>query len=289
MRPAASPRLLLASGTLVLLLALGVADPAGANIYWSSGCPGSGGPIGRADQGGRNVKRQLIPNASCDSLAVQGQYLYWTGTVDGSIGRATINGAGVDRSFLTLPEIDPDTGAQHVAADSTYLYWTEQHNGHETIGRANLDGTGIDEEFVKGIAIPFALAVDDAHIYWADQSGIGRANLDGTKPNNRFISAKYVYGVAASSTHIYWTNYGGRMGRLGTIGRANLDGSKPNARFITGAHSPHALAVDNRYVYWDNETGNLGRARLDGKNVSQAFIRRAGGFGIAVDRLGPAS
>jgi hypothetical protein len=41
-------------------------------------------------------------------------------------------------------------------------------------------------------------------------------------------------------------------------------------------------------VYWSNYSGTVGRATLDGAHVSQKFIRRAGGFGMAVDPEGPA-
>jgi virginiamycin B lyase len=270
-----------------MLFGLAGASPASGYIYWSGGCPGSGGPIGRADLSGHGVKQQLIIHASCASVAVQGAYLYWT-DYDAIIGRANIDGSGVAREFIKLPGTAPDIGIGAVAADSKYVYWSEWHDNHSTIGRANLDGTGIDEDYIKGVATAGSLAVDAGHIYWTSQHGIGRANLDGTAPKNMFISTKHAWAVAVSSTHVYWTNDGGRITRPGTIGRANLDGTKPNARFITGASSPRGLAVDSHHVYWSNYSGTVGRATLNGGHVSQTFIRRAGGFGMAVDAEGPA-
>ena len=63
-----------------------------------------------------------------------------------------------------------------------------------TIGRASIDGTGLERNFITGVGTPVAVAVDDAHIYWANGEtathggSVGRANLDGTGVDQNFIS-----------------------------------------------------------------------------------------------------
>ena len=62
--------------------------------------------------------------------------------------------------------------------------------GTGTIGRANLDGTAPTRASSPAPATPSGVAVDGAHIYWANGSQldtIGRANLDGTGVNQSFI------------------------------------------------------------------------------------------------------
>src|SRR5690242_16104423 len=71
------------------------------------------------------------------------------------------------------------------------------------IGRAKLDGSGADNFFITGASVPCGVAVDGAHIYWANEgyfgSGttIGRANLDGTDVDQEFISGVSEWAVRA--------------------------------------------------------------------------------------------
>jgi streptogramin lyase len=107
--------------------------------------------------------------------------------------------------------------------------------------RANLDGSNPNQSFVPA-GIPWALAIDSGHIYWADTNTgtIGRANLDGSNPNQSFITpANVPYGVAVDSGHVYWTN-----ASTGSIGRANLDGTHRNQNFIPTHSFPFGIAVD---------------------------------------------
>ncbi len=97
-------------------------------------------------------------------MAVSGGYLYWanTGGPDtadggGTIGRARLDGTGVDLKFITGASFP--TG---LAIDSRYIYWTSWGNagaaaGHHppfspggAIGRARLDGTGVNRKFISG-------------------------------------------------------------------------------------------------------------------------------------------
>jgi hypothetical protein len=90
------------------------------------------------------------------SPAPESGHLYWTNRW---IGRANLNGTGVNQRFITGAHF-PETG---LTVDSRYLYWA--NNGSGTIGRANLNGTGVKQSFI--IARPnesplglYGLAVD---------------------------------------------------------------------------------------------------------------------------------
>ena len=69
-----------------------------------------------------------------------------------------------------------------------YIYWADPDSN--AIGRANLDGTGANPSFITEADNPLGVAVDGAHVYWANGTNtIGRANLDGTGANQSFIAA----------------------------------------------------------------------------------------------------
>jgi hypothetical protein len=173
-----------------------------------------------------------------------GGHLYWSNR--NWIGRAGLDGTGVDQRFIKLTGL-----AAMVAVSSGYLYWATD----------------------RGPGVPPA-----------GSGAIGRANLNGSAVNQRFIAVpngpKGVAGLAVNSRYIYWTDERG-----GEIGRASLNGTGVNQRFITGAHTPTALAAGSGYLYWTNWGSDaIGRARRGGTGVSQRLIAIPGGSpnGVAV-------
>jgi virginiamycin B lyase len=203
-------------------------------------------------------------------------FVYFPETGLGTIGRANLNGTGVNLTFIS--GLDQPQG---MAVDSAHIYWVTPL---ATVARANLDGTGVDQSFIFGAFGAKGVAVDSAHIYWTNSgpngNGIGRANLDGTGVNQRFIStAVPATGVAADGAHVYWSNSG-----LNTIGRANLDGTGANQTFITGAQNPLGVAVDSAHLYWANgSSATIGRANLDGLEANEFFIFAGSPQAVAVD------
>ena len=244
-------------------------------------------------------------------------HLYWANASTNTIGRANLDGTGVDQSFIT--------GASQplgVAVDANYVYWANNVSG--TIGRANLDGTGVNQSFITLTGISAQnIAVDAGHIYWSDgaNDSIGRANLDGTAVQKRFINCRCVpSGVAVDANYVYWVN--GTKTTIGranldgtgidnsfvssptglaqvtvdathlywstfTIGRANLNGTGVNAGFISGPFGPYGLAVDASHIYWTNRqngASSIGRANLDGTDLNQALIAVPNfPYGLAID------
>lgn len=80
-------------------------------------------------------------------------HVYWPNFYSGTIGRANLDGTGVDQSFISGASFP--TG---VAVDAGHVYWSNPLS--DTIGRANLDGTGVDPSFITGASSPNGLAVD---------------------------------------------------------------------------------------------------------------------------------
>lgn len=222
------------------------------HIYWVNNADGS---IGRANLDGTGVDQTFITGAQSPlGIAVDARHIYWSNAgfdchgpvvngCDGTtIGRANLDGTGVNQSFIT----GADTPG-HIAVDRNYIYWSN-FNGN-TIGRATLDGTGVNQSFIATAVSPSGVAVDATYIYWRTPSGIGRAHLDGTAPNQQFIKAAFGSGgVEVDGAHIFWANRdrGNNVTEwfLGTtIGRANLDGTAVIQNFISGANGPTGVAV----------------------------------------------
>jgi hypothetical protein len=198
-------------------------------------------------------------------------YVYWSASNNGqSIGRANLDGTGVNANFISVGS----AAMVGLAVDSQHIYWTDLNAG--TIGRANLDGTGANDSFISLAPINAgSVAVNSQYIYWTTPdagsacnfgAAIGRANLDGTGVNQAFVcvTSSVVRGMALDSQYVYW-------GTGDSIGRANLDGTGANDDFIT-VHA-NDVAVNGEYIYWNDPEGvAIGRANLDGTGVNQSFI-----------------
>src|SRR5262249_5290435 len=143
-------------------------------------------------------------------LALDGAHIYWSNgsplPIEQTIGRASLDGTGVNQSFVAAGGGPPGGAAGGRGPHSP---------GHRRAlppgarGRAGLDGTGVTQNFVATGAFPEGLAVDAGHLYWAHvnlspdpnalDDAIGRANLDGTGADQNFIFGAFnPAGVAVS-------------------------------------------------------------------------------------------
>ena len=284
------------------------------HIYWTNVTGASApflGAIGRANINGSSATPNFITGVDDPSgLAVDDNFIYWasdfscnfqndppTSCGGGTIGRANLDGSGVNPSFTTADGLagpgcgnDPETrcGPTSVAVatlpdGSRALYWDNPQVG--AIGRETIDGNpgNVNQGLVTGITQLFheGVAVDPQHLFWTDGASIGRSNLDGTGANQQFIgvgqgAADY---LAVDDRYLYWSNGA-------EIGRANLDGSDVIPGFINlRGDDVGGLAVDSSHIYWADRThGTIGRANLDGSGVNSSFITGAtNATDVAVD------
>jgi len=205
------------------------------NLYWADPQRGT---IGRTELGSNPtgmvdfVKETVaIDEAFVSGLArpcgvaVDGSHVYWADTAAMAVGRANLDGSGVERNFIS--GVSSPCG---VGIGGGHLYWGNLVGG--AVGRANLGGGEIEEAFVEEASSPCGVAVDGAHVYWSNWNGssIGRANLDGSGGDDDFIGGlSNPCGVAVDGSHVYWTNWNARD----PVGRANLDGSGVSRSLIT--------------------------------------------------------
>ena len=95
--------------------------------------------------------------ASCNANGECPAFLYWGNpTIETipTIGRANLDGTGVDQRFITELTGSNPWG---VAVNATHIYWSNFAIG--TIGRANLDGTGVNERLIENLENPTGVAV----------------------------------------------------------------------------------------------------------------------------------
>jgi YD repeat-containing protein len=227
----------------------------------------------------QSVQPGFIPTTTSQSrdVHVAGAFMYWSNVNAGTIGRANIDGTGVNQSFIT--GIDAPSG---ITSDGTYLYWTtgglNDTFGTGGIARAGLDGvTGRNNTFITGASKPLAVSVDANYVYWANFNGstIGRATIGGAGANQSFIAAgSYPYGLEVRGAYIYWSNFLLGTGASGNkIGRADVGGTNINLSFIGNAVGPTGLTSDGTFLYWTNYTNStIGRALLNGTGVDQAYV-----------------
>jgi virginiamycin B lyase len=272
----------------------------------------------------RRIVSSAIVAAMLGVLALPasaGAFLYWANAGTNSIGRANVDGSGVNQSFISglntpigvsvdsqhifwanfntnhigranrdgtgvNPNFIPVAGQPlYVASDGTHVYWSNQDTGD--VGRANVDGSGVDDSLIPAptfIEDAEGVAVDGSYVYWTQTFGnIGRANLDGTGPNFNFApTPTFPEGVAVDAAHIYWADFGGGTG----VGRASINGMDSNPSFIATTDPLHGIAVDGAHIFWANQnTSTIQRANLDGSDVTPSFIAATAPEGVAVDPL----
>jgi hypothetical protein len=213
-------------------------------LFWIDGVDGS--PVAqlwRADHDGRNA-HPILPNVyATGQLAVVGPFIYILEA--GGISRAALDGSGVVRNEVKLTPGPLGDGADGLATDGRYLYFSRCDKG--TISRVSPDGSGLVARFIftGKDTCPQALATEGRFIYWGE--------LDGSIPSDP-----------------------------GRIGRALLDGSGANDRWllVRSHEAPYNIAADGRFVYWTHVVvlgkhrfrHSIGRARADGTHLRQAIV-----------------
>ncbi len=211
-------------------------------------------------------------------------FVYWANTGGGnSIGRAKINGTGLNNAF-----IGGLNNVHGVTVDSKFIYWTQGSGATSTIGRANLDGSSPNPTFIPNSgALNFApaapqaaIAVSGSAIYWINSTTVGRANIDGSSPTSPIVNpgGDPLCGGAADPNFVYWLDSG--LGQ--SVGRAGPDGSAPTFNFVPGASASCGVAVDPSFIYWGSSSRSVGRAPISGGSPNNDFIPNAAPAGAAV-------
>ncbi len=165
---------------------------ANGKLYWANA---DANTIGTANADGTGLNQSLVTNTVRPyGVRVVGSYLYYTNFGNGkTIGRSTLDGTVQEPNFLftTVDPVVDGQGVTGIAADSTYLYWSNYvPNSDSTVGRYRLDGsTAAENAWLKGITpntvkAPVGLAVTSTHLFWTsfEPKTIGRTEFDTAAP-----------------------------------------------------------------------------------------------------------
>ncbi len=200
-----------------------------AHIYWTNtgvlkenGEPlDGGGTIGRADLNGESPDPDFICGASNpQGVATNATHVYWANAAINpllrSIGRATIGGGEVQQEFFS---VDTSTAPYGVALSASHVYFSlnEDIGDNGFVSRLPLEG-GTEEFLGIGKAGLRGVAVSATQVYWATQGeeAIGVIPLSDFPPlggcetigscDKEFLKpAGKLFGLAASSSHLYWS------------------------------------------------------------------------------------
>lgn len=278
------PRRLILAALVALPALLAAAGVAQAAIYFANDTA-----IGRAHIDGDNADYDFIPGlVGVAGVAVNETHVYWTSdppgsAADGSVGRANIDGTGVETIMSGL------TDPVALALDANHLY-VSQAGDVDLVGRANLDGSGFVANFVDPEGEPTGVAVNATHIFWSNWEHnpppatagdwVGRANLDGTGVVQHWVGYPGATGLATNATHLYVGMWARANGNPAQVNRT--DGVVNQLNMISTAKAPKGIAVHGPFVYWSNanQAGqppfgpgtSYGRANLDGSGVIQDLI-----------------
>lgn len=207
----------------------------GKHLYWANE---QGNTIGRSNLDGSNVEANFINAAEPTGLAVAEGHIYWISPGPREIGRAKLDGNAVEAEFI--PGVEAFAG---LAANSEFIYWGDT-SGSGSIGRARLDGSGVEVDFIDPVdpIIPYGVAIDPSHVYWANSmnDSIGRADIGGASIEEEFIPNAHPAGVAVDANYVYW----GKAQPPEAIGRADIDGGNIQSNFVPGAEEAFGLATD---------------------------------------------
>jgi hypothetical protein len=206
-------------------------------------------------------------------------FVYWASGGQTTIGRAKLNGTGVNNAFITgLSNLGG------VAVDSKFIYWTQGTGATSTIGRANLDGSGVNTNFIPHTAgiqdfdpLPShaGIAVNSSSIFWNNTGAgtMGKANIDGSSPTGTLVTTgpEPSCGIAADQNFVYWLD----VGLAQSVSRATVNGGDRQTNYINGATGSCGLAVDSNFLYWGSTTKAVGRAPVGGGTANNNFVPSA--------------
>lgn len=241
----------------------------GDTIVWATGCSQR---LRRVQTDGTG-NSALPPGANCTpTISLSGVHAYWIEYNGPFLMKTAIDGSG---AASIVAEVRGDAGVRasfaRLATDTNHAYWATTSppgvwhaplNGDHVTPSALASASGLTKETVT---MPYGVAVDGAHVYWADPDGnaLKRRALSslGTDVLAEVVTAEPgPRDLALDATRVYWLTAGGAV-------RARAKDLSANAVTLatqqTGAES---IIVDDRYVYWTTfvKSGTVSRVAKTG-------------------------
>ena len=221
------------------------------------------------------------------SLALAAQasaFIFWTDPTNGTIGRASIDGAGLEPNLVT--GLNEPCG---VTTDGTWIYWATTGDGN--IGRARLDGSQANPSFITGGGAPCGPSIEllGDELFWAEPSlnpsSVASADSNGANVNPFFVevSEQSPEATATLGSSVYWTDGFGN-----TIQFSNTAGDQFATVNSSAVDDPFGgIAVSGQDIYWINDSRTSGAAiahvESDGSNPNASLVSTPFACGIGAD------
>ena len=174
----------------------GLSAPCGlaadANFLYFTDYPGGNFAVARVPIGGGTPDEDFIPvtaGGDC-GVAVDTSHVYWSESAPSpftgsGVGRANLDGSGVDHAFIGPAGIS----AAGVAVTPQYVFWGGAFTSH-FVGRAGIDGTAADNHFAAAgtddAASPYLLAASPSNSFTLGKAKLhkrkGTATISATVP-----------------------------------------------------------------------------------------------------------
>lgn len=220
---------------------------AGDSIRWGGATGGA--PLGQ------------VAGDSIVGFAADEAVLYWAECVAiPRIKYRVMAGAGAGTVGTVRSDIPCPSGL--VLDGDTLWFTTLDSNGIYRTLAADRNQQGADPVWTTSGSGTLALAGDDTHVYYATNDGVETPTelYRVEKGSGHFPEQLTPTGaqwlpqeVALDGATIYWVSRGQatELFQDGTVNRARLDdGSLEFEVLVEGQASPHAIAVDDQWVYW---------------------------------------
>jgi hypothetical protein len=262
--------------------------PVGDWVVWTTGNGATVLAVPKA--GGDPVTLATVTppeGVSTTHIATDGTYVYWVDFSGASIRRVAVDPPGTMETIATVPDGLGGMG-RIVVRDGLVFFAMSDSEG---IWLANADGSSSFPTMIAEAPTPYGLAVDDTHVYWAEQGfdneptgkirRLARAGINaGGEPEDLETEEAEPGGLAIDDTHVYWVT------RDGAVSRMPKDGSSAMENLSIEEHEPNGLRVDDVFVYWTDPEGEAVRqVRKNGEGLRSIVSLDNGVFpqGLAQD------
>jgi len=200
------------------------------------------------------------------ALAADAESVYWTAGSDpfrnGARSVATVSKLPVNGGEPTALASGTDYGSA-LALDRDNVYWTTLFDWTSEDGAIFRDGKvmkvplngGEPSTLASGLIRPAAIALDEAHVYWAESGHSGSDGevmavpLDGGAPNALAIWLVAPSSVAVGGPEVYWSIPGGLFDRTGQVVGLPIFGVPMT--LASGLSAPSGLVVDATRLYFE--------------------------------------
>ena len=213
-------------------------------------------------------------------IEIVGNNIYWINQNTNSIGRANLDGSGINKNFIPTRE-----SPLYLLHHDGYFYWSNyavddvgRDPLNSSIGRSLVDGTNVDQFFIPQTYFGQGLGTDGTYLYWGNAGSpatlgtgtVGRATLSGEEINNSFVTGLNRPTSVLFFNNLLYVTDGAFDSRIINV---YLDGTRFDTPLIETQGLSTSLAIDGVNIFWNSEvSGLIGRADLDGNNVNITFI-----------------